>query len=119
MYVKWNKCVGKVWCDFLSLDLEDPHFNDLGGVYIIWHRGKGLVKSATVRVGQGDIKDRIATHRNDPKILAYKNYGLYVTWAFVLPTFRDGVERYLANSLRPKVGDVFPSVMPISVNLPW
>jgi hypothetical protein len=39
----------------------------------IWHGGS---TPATVRVGQGIIKDRIATHRNDPEVQAYANLGL-------------------------------------------
>jgi hypothetical protein len=33
--------------------------------------------------------------------------------------YRNGVERYLANTLRPIVGSAFPDVPPIEVNLPW
>jgi len=86
------------------------------GVYIIWHAGPN---PATVRVGQGVIKDRLSFHRNDPEILAYKNFGLFATWASVSNENCDGVERYLAESLKPKVGTQFPDVYPIEVNLPW
>jgi hypothetical protein len=82
------------------------------GVYIIW-QGNGPV----VRVGQGIIRDRFTTHRNDKAITVYS--PLYVTWAPVEALYRDGVERYLANILRPIVGYVFPNVIPTPVSLPW
>lgn len=119
MTLNWIRYDNGNWCDFLGLDLSNSHFANLGGVYVIWCRKNMSAVPTVVRVGQGDIKDRITAHRNDPDILAYKNHGLYVTWASVSPTFRDGVERFLADSLRPEIGDAFPSVMPTRVNLPW
>jgi len=86
------------------------------GVYIIWHGGQD---PATVRVGQGFISDRIKAHREDPDILAYKEYTLFVTWARVEKNYRDGIERYLTETLNPKVGSHFPDVYPIEVNPPW
>jgi len=97
---------------FQNVDLSHSHFNDMEGVYIIW-QGSGPI----VRVGQGIVKNRIASHRNDREVTTYSN--LYITWAKVPTTYRDGVERYLANRLNPRVGDAFPDVDPIAVNLPW
>ncbi|GFP25849.1 hypothetical protein HKBW3S25_01330, partial [Candidatus Hakubella thermalkaliphila] len=74
---------------------------------------------AAVRVGQGVIRERLTAHRNDSDILAYRSHGLYVTWAKVSASQRDGVERYLAERLNPKVGISFPDVVPIPVNLLW
>ena len=82
------------------------------GVYVIW-QGNGSV----IRVGQGKIKDRLAEHRANPAITKYDN--LYVTWAPVYAQYRDGIERHLANVLKPLVGDAFPNANPIAVNLPW
>lgn len=31
----------------------------------------------------------------------------------------EGVEKYLANTLNPVVGERFPERTPIEVNLPW
>lgn len=86
------------------------------GVYIVWHGGQN---PATVRVGQGFIKDRLGAHRQDRETLAFQEHNLYVTWASVAADYRDGVERYLAETLKPKVGSRFPEVNPIKVNLPW
>jgi len=116
MQLTWIKCEGGVWCPFQAVDLNSPHFNNLQGVYIIWHGGQN---PATVRVGQGVIKERMQAHRNDPAILGYAQYGLFVTWAAVAPPFRDGIERYLAETFNPKVGEAFPQTIPVTVNLPW
>jgi len=116
MQVSWIKCEGGEWCPFLTVDLNSAHFVNLEGIYIIWHAGQN---PATVRVGQGAIRERIQAHRNDPTILSYAQYGLFVTWANVAPPFRNGIERYLADTLNPKVGEAFPQANPIIVNLPW
>ena len=87
------------------------------GVYIIWHAGN---PGRVVKIGQGDISDRLGKHRRDAMILAYRKHGtLKVTWAAVASSQVDGVERYLANRYPPLVGDAFPDVVPIAVNSPW
>lgn len=112
MQPNWQKCVGNVWGTLLEVNLNHFHFNNMEGVYIIW-QGNGPV----VRVGQGNIRNRLYHHRNDPKIIKYPS--LYVTWAPVHALYRDSVERYLANILKPVVGDAFPNVVPTPVVLPW
>jgi hypothetical protein len=115
MVLHWNKCDGTVWCDFFKVDLANSHFDGMEGVYVIWHGG---APPNIVRVGQGVIRDRIAQHRQDPQILAFRNYSLFVTWASVPASQRDGVERFLGEQLAPKVGYRLPAVQPIAVNLP-
>lgn len=112
----WIKCEGDNWCHLNSVNLDSKHFNDMKGVYIIWHSGQ---KAKTVRVGQGIIRDRLKSHREDPQIQEYEQYGLFVTWAAVDDQYRDGIEAYLANILEPVIGKRFPNVIPLSVNLPW
>ncbi len=116
MTLSWIKCTGNKWCPLDTVDLDHPHFEGLEGVYIIWHGGP---KAATVRVGQGVIRDRLRAHRSDTAIQAFSEQGLYVTWAAVGAGDRDGVETYLASRLNPLVGDRFPLRIPIEVNLPW
>lgn len=111
MVVEWIKCVGGGWCSFSRVDLTDPHFNGMEGVYVIW-RSDGKA----VRVGQGVIKERIAAHRGDPQITQHN--PVYVAWARVPAVSRDGVERFLANRLQPLEGSIFPLATPIQVNLP-
>lgn len=116
MILNWIKCGGSQWCNFLNLNLDHSHFDGLEGVYIIWH---GAPSPAVVRIGQGNIRERLKEHRQDSTILAYKVSGLYATWASVDRYSRDGVERYLAEKWKPKVGDKFPIITPIAVNSPW
>jgi hypothetical protein len=116
MNVIWTKCNGEVWCPLATVNLGHAHFNNVEGVYIIWHGGSA---PATVRVGQGIIKDRIAAHRNDPDVQAYARLGLFVTWTSIPSNYRHGVEAFLATRLNPKVGERFPNVVPIEINLPW
>jgi hypothetical protein len=112
--VHWIKC-GDVWCSLNSVNLQDSHFDGLEGIYIIWHGGN---TPTTVRVGQGVIRDRLAAHRNDPKVQAYSNLGLYVTWISVAQPYRNGMEAFLAQSFKPLVGEHFPNRTPIEVNFP-
>ncbi len=112
----WRKCANDKWCPLNTVDLDHSAFDGAEGVYIIWHGGS---KAETVRVGQGIIRDRLRAHRNDEQVQAYAHLELYVTWAHVASAFRDGVEAYLAQKLRPKVGERFPNRQPIEVNLPW
>ena len=116
MYVSWVKCDGDVWCGFDALNLDSDYFqNRPGGVYIIWHGGPN---PHTVYVGQGDIKSRIQDHRLNTNIRNYGSLGLYVSWAIVAPSLRNGIEAYLADLLRPLVGTHHPITRHIVVNLP-
>lgn len=114
--LRWIRYDNGNWCDLLALDTNQEHFNNMEGVYIVWHAGQN---PATVYVGQGVVRDRIVKHKQENAVLAYQQYGLYVTWASVPATYRDGIERYLAEILNPKIGRRYPDVPPIEVNLPW
>lgn len=117
MIIQWMKCQNNVWCKLDSVNLEHQHFNNMSGVYVIWHAGS---YPATVYVGCGFIKDRLTHHRTNPNIQQkYKHLGLYVTWASILEREQEGVELYLANKLLPKERERHPDVPPIEVNLPW
>lgn len=113
MNLNWGTCGNNSsWCGFFSVNLAGQYFDGKEGVYIIWQK-----EGSVIRVGKGIIRDRLTDHRNDKEISLYTD--LFVTWAVVEPQRQNGVERYLADSLHPRVGDVFPDVDPIEVNLPW
>lgn len=116
MQLNWIKCQGDVWCKLDTVNLGHSHFENMHGVYIIWHGGN---PAHTVRIGKGYIRDRLQSHRNDPEVQAYAHLGLYVTWASVPGQFQEGVEVYLGKRLTPKVGERFPQAIPTEVNLPW
>lgn len=111
--LQWVKCTGNQWCILENLNLES--MGEVSGVYLIWYNG---AQGRWVRVGSGNIKERLSAHRNDPEILAYRAYGLLVTWTAVHPQQQLGVEAYLAEKCNPLVGTRFPNHSQIEVNLP-
>lgn len=115
MTLNWIKCGDDHhWCSLEDLILSSAKSD---GVYIIWHEGN---PARVVRVGQGDVSERLCCHRAEPEITGYSRYGkLRVTWAAVPAHLRDGVERYLADQWKPLVGDCYPAVAPIAVNSPF
>ena len=106
------------WCSFEKVILDSITVET--GVYIIWHGSNINSPARTVRVGAGNIADRLKEHRADENILQYKGQGpLYVTWAEVPSgTRRDQIERYLFDQLDPLVGERAPDVAPLAVALP-
>ena len=120
----------------IRLDWGDPardawrplsrDFSDVGGtgVYIV-RQTTGPV----VVVGQGVIKDRLSALRKDGRVLCYDSPGspLLATWAIVQGMKQtrmlysaqlDGIERYLAETLKPLIGKSYPDVAPVPVPLP-
>lgn len=117
MQLNWIKCEGDVWCKLNSVNLDHEHFNNRRGVYIIWHGG---TEPAVVYVGQGNIKERLAVHRNNPDIQQYTHLDLYVTWATVSEESRMSVEAYLIDMWHPKENANSPqTVHHMEVNSPW
>ena len=102
-----------------DVDLNSSYFTDLEGAYIIW-RAHGIIPVA-VYAGQGIIKNRLYSHRNDPRIFQYNSKAkpLYVAWAEVPKEHRTGVEMFLHNELNPLVGEPPQgNPIPVPVNLP-
>jgi len=116
MELQWIKCPGDEWCPLDIVNLDDPFFDNLEGVYIIWHGGD---PASTIIVGQGNIREKLTAHRNDSRIYTYNLLGVFVTWASVPEAYRDGIEVYLAQKLNPELGERLPNLTPIEVNLPW
>ena len=115
MNVTWFKCKSGNWCKFDSLDLGTI---DEVGVYVIGYESH-TNSIYTIYVGQGDIAERLANHRSDERITKYRSHGtLHTTGANVSTLYRNGVERYVADELKPLVGSRHPDVTPISINLP-
>ena len=66
----WVKCENNAWCSLRQVDLRHNYYDNLVGVYIIWY-WDNLGNPITVKIGQGNIKNRITAHRRDPQIQAY------------------------------------------------
>ena len=115
----WQFCEGYMWCPLYRLDLDKIEL--VSGVYIIWYfNSNNQNRPITIYVGQGNIADRLNSHREDPDIRYLKSSGLdlCVSWCAVHERNRDGVENYLGEVLSPLVGERYPNVSPIEVNLP-
>lgn len=71
-----------------------------GGVAAFFHRG---VKPGWVFVcATNDLGDLFARAKDDPDIDAFEvRGGVYVTWSYVKPSFRDGVVAHLRQILQP------------------
>ncbi len=115
MPAHWIKRGPEDWYHLHKVQLEHSHFDDLEGVYVIWHLGP---QPAVVHVGQGVIRNELAASRNDPDIQAYSEFGLFVTWTKVAPRYLDNVEAYLVRQYKPKLWGDRDEAEPIPVELP-
>jgi hypothetical protein len=114
MEVEWVKCQNDRGCHLERVNVDDV---ETVGVYLIWHDGE---TPRVVRVGQGETAECLRWHREDPQTLAFKQYGeLYVTWASVPASKRDGIVCYLTETWTPLIGKAFPMIFPIAVNSPF
>jgi len=115
MPTRWVRCRHDEWCPLNAVKLDHPHFDDMEGVYMIWHGGE---TPAVVAVGQGRIRSELAAAKRDPAIQAYRHLRLYATWARVAARYREGVAAYLVEHYAPRVSHSVPDVEPIPVELP-
>ena len=115
----WAYCRGGFCCPFYDLDLSTV---TASGVYVVWRKAREAphLSPETIYVGQAvDVGSRLSQHRTIGTFNRYRRLGwdMFVTWANVDVNLRNGVERFLANTLGPKFRK-HPNVQPISVNLP-
>ena len=118
--IDWGIPESGVWRP-LSSDFSDV---DGTGIYIVRQ-----TDGPAVVVGQGEVKDSLSTLRKDPRVLRHDSPGspLLATWAIVAGMKQtkmlysgqlDGIERYLAETLKPLIGKRYPDVPPVPVPLP-
>ncbi len=121
------------WQPMLTINWKLPEYCT-SGLYIIYARDerspllkalKPLPPVNIIRIGQGVISERLKAHSKNYKITKYGNpYSydyigrLYATCTEIPFVWRDGIERFLADYLKPLVGDRFPYCASITVNLP-
>lgn len=105
------------WFDFLRLNLDASYFLGKRGVYVIWYASPGQAK--VVRLGQGNISERLKEHRSNPDVTKYSYYGqLKVSWAILNEYELSGVEKYLSRVYSPLIGDRYSdNIQEIQVNL--
>ena len=122
MTVNWTRNTqNNEWFDFLKLNLDSPYFSNKKGVYVIWYTSPLAAK--VVRLGSGNIAERLKEHRSNQDILKYSGLGqMKVSWIIadnnpVKDSDLLGIEAFLANHYSPLIGDRYPDVTPIQVNL--
>ncbi len=113
--VYWNRCSNDAWGELFALNLADPHFDGLDGVYMVWLGG---AKPAAICAGSGNIRDKLTARKLEPGIAGMRERSLLVTWAKVDAISRAGVERWLLENLRPQFTNPIPGSVAIEVNLP-
>jgi len=84
------------------LDAEKAGLAGIGGIYAIWHGG---LRPEWVSIGKSD--DLAAAFRDLAGNEDIRNYnirgGLFVSWALIRQDYRDGVLRFLNDSMNPLV----------------
>ena len=118
--------MGDMWGRWPLVRLPPPQTRQRlavqGWVYVIWSEDAGGSRKVAVYVGQGKpVADCLARHRDEVTITRHGRNGrvMRATWAKVRKEERGGVERFLADTLRPLEGDRWSSDSPVPVNLPW
>lgn len=111
-------CNDGKWCRFASASFSA--LEGVLGVYIIWRPATRMRGRQIIYVGQGNIRNRIFQHRSGPsRLIGPAREYWRVTWIEVRSAReRDGIERYLADSIEPAVGKSWPKVPPVPVSLP-
>ena len=87
------------------------------GVYIIWYFDV-LHTARTVKVGSGQLRERLTAERRDPEVQKYAGRPLYVTWALVSPKYMRSIVISLSQKLQPFAGQRFSGNTGIFVGLP-
>jgi hypothetical protein len=98
----WVKLAGGRFHRFILLDAEKAGLAGIGGIYAIWHGG---LRPEWVSIGKSD--DLAAAFRDLAGNEDIRNYnvrgGLFVSWALIREEFRNGVLRFLNDSMKPLV----------------
>jgi type IV pilus assembly protein PilB len=114
MRVYWNR-YGDAWAEFFAVDLDDPHFDGLEGVLVVW---RGGAQPAAIAVGHGPLRETLRALRTNAELESYRGETLLASWAKVERVARPGVARFLIENLKPRIAPPAPSATAIDVNLP-
>ena len=67
MNLFWLKCENNAWCSLRDVDLSHSYYDNFVGIYIIWY-WDNFGNPVTVKVGQGNLRERLTAHNTDPRI---------------------------------------------------
>ena len=88
------------------------------GVYVVWAYNPNTQRKRAIYVGQGQVRIRLNQHRKTKCDREDEYTDLQVAWAPAPKNRCGGIERWLANILRPVEGSRWSRDCPIEVNLP-
>ena len=113
----WVKSAGGRLHRFVMLDAEKEGLTGIGGIFAIWHGG---LRPEWVYIGKsGDLAAAFQELAGNEDIRSYNvRGGLFVSWALIRDEYRNGVLRFLNDSMKPLVpGSDIPGedVTPIPV----
>ena len=110
MRLDWIRHPTGRWSRFAFID---PDLANTVGVFVIWQEGR----NSTVYVGQGNVRDEIVRLREEQRV--GRSDALLIAWARVSSAeTRDGVERWLAEILKPEIQVPRSSRAPLRANTP-
>ena len=115
MLLSWKKSASDFnWHILSSLNLGTVHDK---GIYVI---KTGLANQYTVYIGQGDVSQRLSAHLREFSVTKHARVtgNLWVAWAPVQQKYRNGIERYLHDQLKPRESSCWTNDPSIQVNLP-
>ncbi len=94
----WYRTAKGGFPQLFSLVPEEVGLSGKGGVFLIWHGG---VQPEWVYVGHSpDMAQALFDIGKNKEVTNYENRGgLFVTWAFILDDYRDGVVKFLQENL--------------------
>jgi hypothetical protein len=117
MTFSWTKSINGSWLHLDAVNLQNVYAE---GVYVIWYRGNLGRPGNVVYVGQGNIASRLSQHRQNPQIMRHNLHEkLLVSWLAIPAQYRDGAERYLADTWQPLEGSSWPEAKHNRLAAPW
>ena len=116
----WARTKKGFYHRLLTLDPEANGLAKASGVYVAWHGG---INPGWVFAGRSDDLARtFHVLADDEAVMSYNiRGGLFVTWALINKDFQNGVDRYLNDTMRPKIKNAdaeLKSATPVPVRPP-
>ncbi len=116
--IDWYRCKGNVWCQLNRVDQHHKNLEGVEGIYIVWY---GFIEDKNiVKIGSGNITNKITELQKDIAIQAFNNFGLFITWAEAPKGKFNSIVAFLNQTLKPKIPEASPKVLTVAkVNYPW
>ncbi len=98
----WAKTRGGSFHRLLFTDVEKLGLSGQSGIIVLWHGG---LKPKWIYIDKSkNIAQDLDSYLDDDNIMDFDNRGgVFATWALIRPEFRDGVLKYLLDSMKPLI----------------